>query len=139
MIKPVEDEPEDEVIDSDEEDTDGNIDESVTYDVHALAGYSNPRTMKIEGFLKRQSVTVLIDTSSTNNFMDSKVAKRLAYPIEQCDKFQVKVANGQVLAWDSNCHRVKIVMQGQEFIHGLLEAYEVVLWIEWFWTLGGIS
>ncbi|RWW13668.1 hypothetical protein GW17_00022588 [Ensete ventricosum] len=44
--------------------------------VHSLVGYANPQTMKIGGFLKQKPVTVLIDTKSTNNFMDSKVVAR---------------------------------------------------------------
>ncbi|RWV83417.1 hypothetical protein GW17_00054979 [Ensete ventricosum] len=44
--------------------------------VHALAGYANPQMMKIGGFLKQQPVTILINTGSTNNFMDSKVVAR---------------------------------------------------------------
>ena len=42
--------------------------------VHALAGYSNPETMKVGGLLKQQPITVLIDTGSTTNFLNSKVA-----------------------------------------------------------------
>ena len=41
--------------------------------VYALAGYSNPETMKVGGLLKQQSITVLIDTGSSNNFINSKV------------------------------------------------------------------
>ncbi|RZS17013.1 hypothetical protein BHM03_00049106 [Ensete ventricosum] len=38
--------------------------------VHELADYANLQTMKIGGFLKQQPITVLIDTGSTNNFMN---------------------------------------------------------------------
>ena len=41
--------------------------------VHALAGYSNPQTMKVRGLFKQQPIIVLIDTDSTNNFLNSKV------------------------------------------------------------------
>ena len=44
--------------------------------------------MKVGGTLEYQHVTVLIDTGSTNNFMDSMVIDRLAYHIESCDKFK---------------------------------------------------
>ncbi|RRT47547.1 hypothetical protein B296_00037643 [Ensete ventricosum] len=50
--------------------------------MHALAGYSNPQTMKVGGLLKQQPITVLIDTSNTNNFLNSKVAARMALQIE---------------------------------------------------------
>ncbi|RZS05594.1 hypothetical protein BHM03_00036130 [Ensete ventricosum] len=40
--------------------------------------------MKIEGFLKQQLVIILIDTGSTINFMNSKVAARLMLLKEDC-------------------------------------------------------
>lgn len=41
--------------------------------MHELAGYCNTQTMKIEGFLKGQSISALSDTSSINSIMDSKI------------------------------------------------------------------
>ena len=68
--------------------------------VHALAGYSNPQTMKVEGLLKQQSITILIDTGSTNNFLDSKVAVRMALSIDYYGRFDVKFTNGWILKCD---------------------------------------
>ncbi|RZR81190.1 hypothetical protein BHM03_00007378 [Ensete ventricosum] len=42
---------------------------------HALAGYANPQTMKVEGFLKQRPVTILIESRRTNNFMNNKGQK----------------------------------------------------------------
>ncbi|RWV92837.1 hypothetical protein BHE74_00022598 [Ensete ventricosum] len=65
--------------------------------VHTLACHANLQMMKIEGFLKHQPVTVLIDTGSTNNFVDNKVAARLTLQIEDCSRFDVKVADDRIL------------------------------------------
>ncbi|RWW43592.1 hypothetical protein BHE74_00050721 [Ensete ventricosum] len=48
------------------------------YAVHALAGYSNPKMMKVGGLLKQQPITVLVDRGSTNNILNSKIAARLS-------------------------------------------------------------
>ncbi|RRT35253.1 hypothetical protein B296_00052010 [Ensete ventricosum] len=64
------------------------------YAVHALAGYSNPRMMPVGGLLKQQPITVLIDTGSTNNFPNRKVAACLVLQIKSCNKFDIKVVNG---------------------------------------------
>ncbi len=144
MIEPIKEEPEVEILDSDHEEveTDDDI-EAVTHIVHALAGYSNPQTMKIRGTLKHQLVTVLIDTGSTNNFIDRKVIARLAYHIECCDKFEVKVADGWILTYDSKCSKIKLMLQGQELFVDFfllpLEDYEVVLGIKWLSILGDVS
>ncbi|RZR87011.1 hypothetical protein BHM03_00014309 [Ensete ventricosum] len=73
--------------------------QSVDYPVHALAGYSNPHTMKVGRLLKQQPITVLIATGSTNNFLDS-VAEHMVLQIEGCNKFDVKVDDGRILNCD---------------------------------------
>ncbi|RWW69877.1 hypothetical protein BHE74_00022487 [Ensete ventricosum] len=96
--------------------------------------------MKTDGFLKHHP---LIDTGSTNNFMDSKVAARLTLQIEDCSRFGVKVADGRILNCNRKCLLVKLVLQGQEIIADFfllpLDYYIVVLGIEWLSTLGDVS
>jgi hypothetical protein len=74
--------------------------------VHALASYFNPQTMKVSRYLKYQPVTVLIDTGSTNNFVDEDIAKRLSIPVKSCDRLEVKLAD--------RCSSAKLVVQDQE-------------------------
>ncbi|RRT56773.1 hypothetical protein B296_00022149 [Ensete ventricosum] len=57
---------------------------------HALVNYANPQTIKVEGFRKQQPVTILIESRSTNNFMNSKVATRLMLQNEDYSWFDVK-------------------------------------------------
>jgi hypothetical protein len=50
---------------------------------NSLAGISTPQTLKIEGYIKKKKVIVLIDCGSTHNFIHYKLAKALnffAYP-----------------------------------------------------------
>ena len=42
--------------------------------VHAIAGYSNPQTMKVGGLLKQQPITILIDTGK---LLTSKIVSLL--------------------------------------------------------------
>ncbi|RWW11295.1 hypothetical protein GW17_00025102 [Ensete ventricosum] len=67
-------EPKEEAMEEDSQPTD--------YAVHALAGYSNPQMMKVGGLPKQKPITILVDTGSINNFLNSKVAARLALQIE---------------------------------------------------------
>ncbi|RWV98618.1 hypothetical protein GW17_00038527 [Ensete ventricosum] len=92
VIKQVEDEDiklSEENLEPEDEDTEEKP-QSADFMVHALAGYSNPQTMKVGGLLKQQPITVLIDTGSTNIFLNSKVAARMTLQIEGYDKFNVK-------------------------------------------------
>lgn len=45
--------------------------------VHALNGTSDYRTMGVKGALKGKMVHVLIESSSTHNFMDLAIANKL--------------------------------------------------------------
>ena len=58
-----------------------------------FAGITTPKTIKIEGQIKKEKVIALIDSGSTHNFIHCKVAKELScflYPASEC---QVMVAN----------------------------------------------
>ncbi|RWV81670.1 hypothetical protein GW17_00056890 [Ensete ventricosum] len=145
MIEPVEDEdsePFEEGLEPEEEAIEEEP-QPVDYTVHALAGYSNPWTMKVGGLLKQQPITVLIDTGSTNNFLNSKVAACLALQIEGCNKFDVKVVDGRILNCDQRCPQVKLLLQDQEVVANFfllpIDEYEAVLGIEWLIMVGDIS
>ncbi|RWW56534.1 hypothetical protein BHE74_00036742 [Ensete ventricosum] len=86
------------------------------YAVHALAGYSNPKTMKVGGLLKQQLITILIDMGNTNNFLNSKVTAYMVLQIEGYNKFDIKVADGRILNCDQRCSRVKWLLQDQEVV-----------------------
>ena len=44
-----------------------------TISCNALAGITKPQTLKIEGYIKKKKVIVLIDSGSTHNFIHSKI------------------------------------------------------------------
>ena len=94
MIEPIEEEvieyPE-ESLEHEEEDAEEEPQPTEVM-VHTLVGYSNPQTMKVGGLLKQQPILVLIDTGSTNNFLNSKVAVHMNLPIGNYSRFVVKVA-----------------------------------------------
>lgn len=68
-----------EVVNFDEKDVDndGSV-EPITHTIHTQHIYFNPQTMKIEGFLKHQPTTILIDIDNVSNFLDNKVVGMLA-------------------------------------------------------------
>jgi hypothetical protein len=48
-----------------------------TISCNALVGIITPQTLKIEGYIKKKKVILLIDSSSTHNFIHYKLAKAL--------------------------------------------------------------
>jgi hypothetical protein len=65
-----------------------------TISCHALANISTLQTLKIEGYIKNKKVTMLIDSSSTHNFINHKLAKLLNFFIYPTSKYQVMIADG---------------------------------------------
>ncbi|RRT42008.1 hypothetical protein B296_00011970 [Ensete ventricosum] len=121
----------------------GTFIEGLKPEIKGEVKVSQPRTtMKAEGLLKQQPITILIDTGSTNNFMNSKVAIQMVLPIEDCSRFDVKFVDGRILKCDRRCPRVKLLLQDQEIIADFfllpLDDCEVVLDIEWLVTLGDV-
>ncbi|RRT31706.1 hypothetical protein B296_00044780 [Ensete ventricosum] len=71
------------------------MEEESDYTVHALAGYSNPQTMKVGGLLQQQRIIVLIDTGNTNNFLNSK--SQLSCPLFLLRQVDYKRGKGVIL------------------------------------------
>ena len=83
---------------------------SPTISCNSLAGITTPRTLKIEGHIKKKKLIVLIYSGSTHNFIHCKVAKELncfLYPAPEC---QVMVSNGGTINFSRKCHNIKLTM-----------------------------
>ncbi|KAH9295126.1 hypothetical protein KI387_038714, partial [Taxus chinensis] len=65
-----------------------------TISCHALSGISTPQTLQVVGYIKKQKVTILIDSGSTHNFINHKLAARLNCFIYPAPEFQVMIADG---------------------------------------------
>lgn len=53
--------------------------------IQALVGAPSPKTMRILGQIKKRRVTVLVDTSSTHNFVDTIIQLKCGLSVQ---KFQ---------------------------------------------------
>ncbi|RRT76284.1 hypothetical protein B296_00001829 [Ensete ventricosum] len=110
--------------------------------VPTLAGYTNQQKLKSEGFLEQQAVIVLIDAGSTHNFISSKVAAHLMLQKEDYNRFEVKVANGQILKCNQKCPRVKLILQEQGIVADFfllpLDDFDIVVDIDWLSKIGDI-
>ncbi|KAA8534676.1 hypothetical protein F0562_032193 [Nyssa sinensis] len=103
--------------------------------LHALSGWNTPRTMCIVGHIHKQPISVLIDSGSTHNFINDKVAENLHLPITPATAFPVMVANGDRLACKEKYDHIDINIQGFIFSTTLyslpLTRIDVVLGVQW--------
>jgi hypothetical protein len=83
--------------------------------LNAITGSSSPKTMRIVGFIKLNRVIILIESGSTHNFVDTKLAAALGIHPTGQDSITVKVANGQEVAISGKSKGVEVWMQGHVF------------------------
>lgn len=76
-------------------------------------------TIRIKRTIKNRSITVLINSGSTYNFLDFKMASEVNTKISQANPIHVIVANGsKMLSW-TKCIDFNWEMQGYTFIADL--------------------
>jgi hypothetical protein len=73
------------------------LDEEPEISLNAITGTPNPKTMRIIGVLRNQKVVILIDSGSTHNFVDAKLAEVLGIISTNGDAIKVRIANGQII------------------------------------------
>ena len=81
-----------------------------TISCHALARIFTPQTLKIEGYIKRIKVTLLIDSSSTHHFIHYKLAKALNCFIYLTPEFRLMIADGGTINCLGKCHNITLTM-----------------------------
>ena len=99
--------------------------------------------MKLRGHVKKENVTILIDTGSTHNFIDVNVAKRLNLFIYPAIDIRVMVADGKKIDGIRKGHKVKLQIDDYNMEYGFytipLGGVYIVLGIQWLLTLGTYS
>ena len=109
---------------------------------HALRGQPIPSTSKVAGSINGKEVIVLVDGGSTNNFVQTKLAKHLNLVVQPSAHRRVTVGNGDALSCDGECLNVPLTMGSATFNVDLilLPIYgaDVVLGVQWMRQLSQI-
>lgn len=71
--------------------------------LHAMAGSPSPETFRVYGTIRSARITVLIDSGSTHNFLQPRVASFLHLATESTQPLRVLVGNGSTLDCDKRC------------------------------------
>ena len=110
--------------------------------LHAMAGVPATDTFRLYGVVNHARVTILVDSGSTHNFVQPRVAKFLNLPIEDTIPLRVMVDNSSVLDCRQLYSATTLFIQDHPFTVTLrillLSCADVVLEVEWLRTLGPI-
>lgn len=76
-----------------------NLEEIMELEItlHALTGWSAPRTMRIKAAIGSHELVALVDSGSTHNFISERIAGTLSFTVTPTEPFSVRVANGERL------------------------------------------
>ena len=98
--------------------------------------------MQVKCFFKKIPLTILIDSGSTHNFIDSQISKQADSFVHPCSIFQVMVANGSTLPCKGKCRNVCISIGDYNLRSNMfvmpLGGCDVILGTQWLHTLGPI-
>ncbi|TXG70529.1 hypothetical protein EZV62_005464 [Acer yangbiense] len=108
----------------------------------AIAGVTNPQTIRVIGYYHNKPLYILLDSGSTHNFLDHSVASKLNLHISCNTVFDVMVANRDRLYSERQYQNIFIDIQGvpttSDFYLLSLEGYDIALGSHWLQTLGPI-
>ena len=80
--------------------------------LYALIRKNGYHTMRVEGKIRNQLVSILVDIGSTHNFVDQKVVKNIEVKLQSVTGLTVTVANGEKLKADEWCTSLTWKVQG---------------------------
>ena len=89
--------------------------------LHALIGWTAPKTMRVMAMIESLEMVVLIDNGSTHNFIGARVAHLLRLPVVPTKEYTVRVANGERLKCRGRFEQVHVLLQGIPFLLTLYE------------------
>lgn len=101
-------------------------------------GFSNPKTMKVEGKIEEQKVVVLIDCGA--NFISNETVAKLKIPVDKTEKYVIAMGTGMEVSGQGLCRNVKLQIQDieicEEFLPLKLGKSDVILGMQWLVKLG---
>ena len=78
--------------------------------LYALSGTPTTRNLSVMGRIKQRSFVILIDSSSTHNFIDAALFSQLHIPVDASHILEVNVANKDVIKTQGVCGEVPLVL-----------------------------
>ncbi|XP_011078981.1 uncharacterized protein LOC105162605 [Sesamum indicum] len=108
--------------------------------IDAVSGMQSPRTLRLTVYIQGRPVSVLVDSGSSHNILQPRIAQLLDLKVHLIVPFSVLVGNGASIGCSGVCSDVPIQLQQHAFrisfyllpVHGA----DVILGVQWLRTLG---
>lgn len=106
-----------------------------TLSPQAVSGHFSPQTLKFQGLIQGLPVTILVDTGSTHNILQPRIASHLHLTTNSIPHFSIMVGNGSHLDCQGICPDVPLTLQNKMFSLPFylfpIEGADVVLGMAW--------
>jgi hypothetical protein len=110
------------------------------FSLRAVAGMPICDSMQVRVQVGAVTLTALLDTCSTHNFIAEAAASRTGLAVQISPRLTATVANGECIACPGVFRQAPITIAGEDFCVDLyvmpLAGYDVVLGTQWMVTLG---
>ena len=106
--------------------------EEVEITLSALIGAFTLGTIRVRGKVNGNGLVILIDTSSTHNFVAASLVSGLQLRVDVSKVLEVKVAKGSMVKTQGFCSSVPMCIQGVEFcspFHVLALGFVMQCWV----------
>jgi hypothetical protein len=114
--------------------------EAPIFSLHAVAGVSVGRTMRVRVRVGSTPLIALLDTGSTHNFIAETAAARSGLPIQSQPRLTAMVANGEKVPCPGVIKNAPLAIHNSVFAVDLfvmpLAGHDLVLGTQWMATLG---
>ncbi|XP_076952176.1 uncharacterized protein LOC143625820 [Bidens hawaiensis] len=111
--------------------------------LNAIMGVSSYSTMRVTGSVGTKTLHILIDSGSTHNFIDEKLALKMQCPTKSMSTLNITIADGNKMSCTKMCEKLQWMMQGNWFKADVLliplSNYDMVLGIQWLQGLDDIT
>lgn len=111
--------------------------------LHALAGLPSSKTFRIYGSIRNAKLKILVDSGSTHNFLQPRIAQFLHLQAQHTHPLRVMVGNSAMLTCDQVCPDTQVSIQGHTFTISfhllLISGADAVLGIDWLKGLGPVT
>ena len=84
------------------------VDPKIT--LYALTGWAAPQTMLVMAKIGPNEIVVLIDSCSTHNFINTRLANMLQLPIQPIAAFSIRVANEEKVTCQGKHEKVQVLI-----------------------------
>jgi hypothetical protein len=109
--------------------------QELSLSINAIAGSQSDGTICIRALVKNQVMLLLVDSGSSNTFVNENFARRLNCPTVPILAVSVKVANGEHLVCDKMVPQLEWWAQGHSFSTDMrvlpLGGYDAILGVDW--------